>query len=102
MVLNLASVCNADSSDILWEFIYNYYPELRNEKNDRINELLNYGVNYYKEFILPNKEYRAPNEKEMKGFEMLVEALKKYRQQLRQKIYKLKYIILECLLNLKI
>ena len=77
MVLNLASVCNADSSDILWEFIYNYYPELRNEKNDRINELLNYGVNYYKEFILPNKEYRAPNEKEMKGFEMLVEALKK-------------------------
>ena len=77
MVLNLASVCNADSSDILWEFIYNYYPELRNEKNDRIDELLNYGVNYYKEFILPNKEYRAPNEKEMKGFEMLIVALKK-------------------------
>ena len=77
MVLNLASVCNADSSDILWEFIYNYYPEMRNIKNDWIDELLNYGVNYYKEFILPHKEYRSPNEKETKGFQNLIDVLKK-------------------------
>ena len=77
MVLNLASVCNAESSDILWEFIYNYYPEMRNEKNEWIDELLNYGVYYFKEFILPNKEYRSPNEKEIKGFEMLIDILKK-------------------------
>ena len=51
MVLNLASVCNAESSDILWEFIYNYYPEMKNEKNDWIDELLKYGVHFFKEFI---------------------------------------------------
>ena len=77
MVLNLASVCNAESSDILWEFIYNYYPEMRNEKNDWIDELLNYGVYYFKEFILPNKEYRPPDEKETKGFKMMIDVLKK-------------------------
>ena len=32
MILNLASVCNAESSDILWEFIYNYYPEMKQKK----------------------------------------------------------------------
>ena len=32
MILNLASVCNAESSEILWGFIYNYYPDLKPKK----------------------------------------------------------------------
>ena len=77
MVLNLASVCNAESSDILWEFIYNYYPEMKDKKNEWIDKLLNYGVHFYKEFILPTKEYRLPTPKEEKGFKKLIDLLKK-------------------------
>ena len=77
MVLNLASVCNAESSDILWEFIYNYYPEMKNEKNDWIDELLKYGVHFFKEFILPTKKYRLPTPEEKKGFIKLIDLLKK-------------------------
>ena len=28
MILNLASVCNAESSEVLWGFIENYYPKI--------------------------------------------------------------------------
>ena len=42
-----------------------------------INELLNYGVQYYNEFVLPNKKYRKPNEIEITGFRKIIEELKK-------------------------
>ena len=32
MILNLASVCNAESCDILWGFIENYYPKVNKAK----------------------------------------------------------------------
>ena len=31
MILNLASVCNAESSEVLWGFIENYYPKIIKE-----------------------------------------------------------------------
>ena len=77
MILNLASVCNAESSEILWGFIHNYYPKLKKEDSELIERLLEYGVQYYKEFILPFKKYRQPNLKEKKGFEDLIKVLKK-------------------------
>ena len=41
-----------------------------------MNELLEYGVVYYKQFILPNKKYRNPTEKEKEGFKKLIDILK--------------------------
>ena len=76
MILNLASVCNAESSEILWGFIENYYPKIVKEDNKLLNELLGYGVVFYKEFILPNKKYRNPSDKEKIGFKKLIEVLK--------------------------
>ncbi|MBD22846.1 MAG: lysine--tRNA ligase [Alphaproteobacteria bacterium] len=76
MVLNLASVCNADSSEVLWGFIENYYPKINKKENKLLNELLEYGVVYYKQFILPNKKYRNPTEKEKEGFKKLIDILK--------------------------
>ena len=68
MILNLASVCNAESSEILWGFIENYYPKIVKEDNKLLNRLLEYGVVFYKEFILPNKKYRNPSDKEKNWF----------------------------------
>jgi len=55
MILNLASVCNAEDSSVLWGFIESYYPQIDKNKNLFLNELLDHGVNYYKPFILPKK-----------------------------------------------
>ncbi len=75
MILNLANVCNADSSDILWSFIENYYKGIDREDFPLIQDLLEHGVEYYKGFVLPNKKYRMPNEKERVGFEKLIKVL---------------------------
>ncbi len=75
MILNLANVCNAESPDILWGFIENYYKNIDRAKFPLIQILLQYGVEYYKKFVLPKKKYRSPNEKEKKGFLKLLEVL---------------------------
>ena len=77
MILNLANVCNAESPEILWSFIENYYKNIKRIDFPLINELLNYGVQYYNEFVLPNKKYRKPNEIETTGLRKIIEELKK-------------------------
>ncbi len=77
MILNLANVCNADSSDILWSFIENYYPKLKKEENQLLINMLEYGVEYYNKFVLPNKKYRLASDKEKEGFRLLIDVLKK-------------------------
>jgi len=72
MILNLASVCNAESCDILWGFIENYYPKVDKRKNLSLQRLLEFGVQYYKKFVLPQKKYRSPTEIEKKGFKELI------------------------------
>ena len=76
MILNLANVCNAESSDILWSFIENYYPKLKKEENPLLINMLEYGVQYYNRFVLPNKKYRPASDKEKAGFSLLVDVLK--------------------------
>ena len=72
MILNLANVCNAESSEILWGFIENYYNNIKRDDFPMIQELLNYGVEYYNKFVLPNKKYRKPNELETVGFKKII------------------------------
>ena len=75
MILNLANVCNADSPEILWGFIENYYPGVDRKKFPLIQKLLEYGVEYYKKIVLPRKQYRLPNNLERKGFIKLIQTL---------------------------
>ncbi len=75
LILNLANVCNAENTDIMWGFIENYYGKLKREDYPYIQKLLDYGVSYYKKFVLPNKKYRQPSEKERKGFIKLINIL---------------------------
>ena len=76
MILNLASVCGAENSEILWSFIENYYPNVDKKKMIFLSKLLDAGVNFYQNFILPNKKFRKPNEKEKKGLIDLINFLK--------------------------
>ena len=76
MILNLASVCNAENTNVLWGFIVSYYPQIKKNENKFLGKLLELGVAYYKKFILPIKKYRMPTEKEKLGFEKLLSELK--------------------------
>ena len=92
MILNLASVCNADNSFILWGFIEKYYPNLDKKNSVFLSELLEFGVKYYKKFIAPHKVYRKPNKKEYEGFNLLLKMLeslngKENGKEIQEKIY---------------
>jgi lysyl-tRNA synthetase class 1 len=61
---------------MLWSFIENYYPKLKKEENPLLINMLEYGVQYYNKFVLPNKKYRLASDKEKEGFSLLIEVLK--------------------------
>jgi lysyl-tRNA synthetase class 1 len=64
MLLNLASVCNTEDPAVLWGFISRYAPEAKPEKAPILDELVGCAVRYYRDFVKPNKKYRAPSETE--------------------------------------
>ena len=75
LLLNLASVCHAKNTNILWKYISNYFPNLKNGQNLKFDELVNLSLNYYKEQIYPFKKYRIPSEVERRGIKKLINLL---------------------------
>jgi lysyl-tRNA synthetase class 1 len=64
MLLNLASVCNTEDTAVLWGFISRYAPEATPENAPILDQLVGCAVRYYRDFVKPNKKYRAPSEME--------------------------------------
>ncbi len=64
MLLNLASVVNAETPDVLWSFIRRYAPEAGPETSPRLAELVERALAYYRDFVKPKKAYRAPDPRE--------------------------------------
>lgn len=62
ILLNLASVCNTEDPAVLWGFIERYVPNASPETAPILDELVGYAINYYRDFVKPNKHYRAPEE----------------------------------------
>ncbi len=56
-ILNLVSVCNSNDKKIIWGFINEYDISLNAKNNPEIDTLIDYAINYYNDFILPNKKY---------------------------------------------
>ena len=64
MLLNLASVANAETADVLWGFIARYVPGASPEATPFLARLAEYAVAYYRDYVRPAKRYRAPTEQE--------------------------------------
>ncbi len=77
ILLNLASVCHTEDKAVLWHFISRYRPEATPENAPILDKLVGYAINYYADFIKPNKSYRAPEGKETAALEDLKDALSK-------------------------
>ena len=75
VLLNLASVANAEDTSVLWGFIARYVPDARPESAAMLDELAGYAVNYYLDFVKPNKSFRAPDPRERTALEELAMAL---------------------------
>ncbi|MCS6921867.1 MAG: lysine--tRNA ligase [Elioraea sp.] len=75
MLLNLASVVNADRPDMLWGFIRRYNPEATAERFPMLARLVSHAVAYYRDFVLPAKRFRQPSAEERTALADLADAL---------------------------
>ncbi len=71
LLLNLASACNAGDSETMWGFIRSYSPNVTPENAPFLDRLVGHAVKYYEDFVLPNKKYRAPDDRERAALENL-------------------------------
>lgn len=64
LLLNLASVANAESKEELWNYISSYNNSLSPENEPALDKIAGYAINYYQDFVKPQKKYRTPTEDE--------------------------------------
>lgn len=64
ILLNLASVCNAEDASVLWGFVTRYQPDASPEATPFLNKLIHHAIAYYKDYVKPHKKYRTPTEME--------------------------------------
>ena len=76
MLLNLASVANAESPAVLWAFLHRYEAGLSAETQPFLARLVDHAVAYYRDFVRPEKSFRAPDEREREALADLAETLK--------------------------
>ena len=58
MLLNLASVINAETAEMLWGFIGRYRPGATPESEPFLARLVDHAVRYYADFVRPQKVFR--------------------------------------------
>jgi lysyl-tRNA synthetase class 1 len=75
MLLNLASVVNAETPDLLWGFIHRYAPDASPETDPFLDNLVGHAIAYYRDFVRPAKRYRQPNVIEQAALADLAETL---------------------------
>ena len=64
LLLNLVAVANPEDRSQLWAFIKRYAPQTSPETHPLLDELAGYAMAYYRDFVLPEKSYRAPTDQE--------------------------------------
>ncbi len=76
MLLNLASVANAETADVLWAFLQRYQPGLTPETQPFLARLVLHALAYFRDFVRPAKSFRAPMPLERAALVDLAETLK--------------------------
>ena len=75
MLLNLATVANAEDPAVLWGFLRRYAPQASPENHPRLDRLVGYAVAYFRDFVRPQKQYRAADEVEREVLAKLSDTL---------------------------
>jgi len=75
LLLNLVSASNASDKGLLWGFIRNYAPQADPASHKILDNLVDYAIRYYEDFVKPTKNYRAPDEREREALTQLKSTL---------------------------
>ncbi|MCV0367812.1 MULTISPECIES: lysine--tRNA ligase [Filomicrobium] len=75
LLLNLVSASNAEDKQVLWGFIRRRAPGATAENHPLLDELADYALTYYRDFVAPTKQFRAANEQERQALSALDAAL---------------------------
>lgn len=75
LLLNLVAACNTSDKEILWGFISKYDSSATPKTSPMMDKLAGYAVQYYNDFIKPNKKYRTPSEQDIANLISLKEEL---------------------------
>jgi lysyl-tRNA synthetase class 1 len=76
MLLNLASVANAETDDVLWGFLRRYDAGVSPETHPTLKALVDRAIVYYADFVRPAKSWRMPDVRERQALTDLAEALR--------------------------
>jgi lysyl-tRNA synthetase class 1 len=69
------SSSNAENAETLWGFIGRYRPGVTPQTHPKLDALVGYAINYYRDFVAPTKTFRKPTENERAALSDLRDAL---------------------------
>ena len=75
LLLTLVSSSNAENAETLWGFIRRYRPGVTAQTHPRLDAMVGYAINYYRDFVAPTKTFREPSEVERVALQDLRDAL---------------------------
>jgi lysyl-tRNA synthetase class 1 len=76
MLLNLASVINAQTPEMLWGFVRRYIPAASPESEPLLARLIEHAIAYFQDFVRPKKKFRAAGPQEREALEDLAAVLR--------------------------
>jgi lysyl-tRNA synthetase class 1 len=75
LLLTLVSSSNAENAETLWGFIRRYRPGVTPATHPKLDAMVGYAINYYRDFVQPTKKFRDPAEQERTALFDLRDAL---------------------------
>ena len=75
MLLTLVSSSNAENAETLWGFIGRYRPGVTPQSHPKLDAMVGYAIQYFRDFVLPAKKFREPSDVERKALQDLRDAL---------------------------
>ena len=75
LLLTLVSSSNAENAETLWGFIGRYRPGVTPQTHPKLGKLVEYAINYYRDFVAPTKQFREPTDVERVALSDLRDAL---------------------------
>jgi lysyl-tRNA synthetase class 1 len=75
LLLTLVSSSNAENAETLWGFIGRYRPGVTPQTHPKLDALVGYAINYYRDFVAPTKSFREPTDLERAALSDLRDAL---------------------------
>ena len=67
LLLTLVSSSNAENAETLWGFIGRYRPGVTPQTHPKLDALVGYAINYYRDFVAPTKKFREPTRERAQG-----------------------------------